>query len=125
MRYADDLANWLEQLFRTIDDNDADAFVQFMTPDCVYRFGSTAALEGHAAIREATVAFFATIDGLSHTLHRTWQDEDSVVCEGSVTYRRHDGSEVTVPFCNVFVMSDGLIHRYSIYADLNPLYATD
>jgi ketosteroid isomerase-like protein len=125
MKHADDLADWLERLFGTIDANDADAFVQFMTPDCVYRFGSAAPLEGHAAIREATVAFFAAIAGLSHRLHRTWQDEDSVVCEGSVTYHRHDGSEVTLPFCNVFVLSDGLIQRYSIYADLNPLFAAD
>ncbi|HZX23182.1 MAG TPA: nuclear transport factor 2 family protein [Woeseiaceae bacterium] len=123
MRYADDLADWLEQLFRTIDDTDADAFVQFMTSDCTYRFGAAAPLRGHAAIREATVGFFATIAGLRHRLHRTWQDEDSVVCEGSVTYRRLDGSEITLPFCNVFVLSDGLIQRYSIYADLNPLYA--
>lgn len=123
MRYADDLADWLEQLFRTIDDTDADAFVQFMTSDCTYRFGSAAPLTGHAAIREATAGFFTTIAGLSHRLHRSWQDEDSVVCEGSVTYRRLDGSEITLPFCNVFVLSDGLIQRYSIYADLNPLYA--
>ncbi|MEJ2603469.1 MAG: nuclear transport factor 2 family protein [Gammaproteobacteria bacterium] len=123
MHYTGDVDDWLRQLFRSIDDNDVDAFVGFMTPDCTYRFGSAPALQGRAAVRAATVEFFSTIDGLSHVLHRHWQDEDSVVCEGSVTYRRHDGSEITLPFCNALVLDDGLIRRYSIYADVSPLYA--
>ena len=123
MKYTGDVRDWLGQLFRSIDDNDVDAFVAFMTPDCTYRFGSAPPLEGRAAVHAATVEFFSTIRGLGHVLHRHWQDGASVVCEGSVTYHRHDGSEITLPFCNVLVLDDGLIRRYSIYADITPLYA--
>ena len=123
MRYADELGEWLETLFASIDASDADAFVNFMTPDGVFRFGSARPVKGREAIRAAVAQFFSTIDGCRHALHRSWQDDDTVVCEGDVTYRRHDGSEITLPFCNVLVLSDGLIQRYSIYADVNPLYA--
>jgi len=42
---------------------------------------------------------------------------------GEVTYTRHDGSRVTLPFANVFRLRDDLISEYLIYADLAPLYA--
>lgn len=123
MKHADDLAHWLEQIFRSIDAGDADVFVNFLTPDGSFRFGSGPVARGHAAVHGAVTGFFSTIDSCRHALHRTWHDDDTVVCEGEVTYRRHDGSEITLPFCNVLVLADGLIERYSVYADVNPLYA--
>ncbi|HKL63866.1 MAG TPA: nuclear transport factor 2 family protein [Woeseiaceae bacterium] len=124
MKHADELGRWLEEIFASIDAGDADAFVNFLSPDGTFRFGSGPAARGQQAVREAVAGFFATIDGCRHVLHRTWQDDDTVVCEGEVTYRRHDGSEITLPFCNVLALADGMIERYSVYADVAPLYAT-
>jgi ketosteroid isomerase-like protein len=124
MKHADELGRWLEEIFASIDACDADAFVNFLTPGATFRFGSGPAARGQDAVREAVAGFFATIGGCRHRLHRTWHDDDTVVCEGDVTYRRHDGSEITLPFCNVLVLADGLIERYSVYADVAPLYAT-
>lgn len=125
MKQADELSEWLGRLFDSIDAKDADAFVNFLTSDASFRFGSAPAVQGHAAIREAVEGFFATIAGSRHALLRTWLDDDGLVCEGTVTYRRHDDTEITLPFANVLVLCDGLIERYSIYADINPLYEPD
>jgi hypothetical protein len=46
-----------------------------------------------------------------------------MVCEGEVTYTRHDESEITLPFVNVFEFEGELISHYKIYADSEPLYA--
>jgi hypothetical protein len=45
------------------------------------------------------------------------------VCEGEVTYRRHDNSEITLPFADAFDLRGDLISGYRIYIDIAPLFA--
>ncbi len=116
---------WLADLFRAIDRKDVDAYLDFMTPDAVFRFGSSPGIQGHEAIRTAVAAFYDTFDALHHDLDRAWSEGDSLVVEGRTTYTRHDGSEVTVPFTDVFDLDGDRIAHYAIYADIAPLYATD
>ena len=114
---------FLDGLFQSIDAMDADRFVRFLTEDGEFRFGSSPAVNGRAAIGEAVQAFFDTIAGLSHSVTRVWRDDTSLACEGEVCYRRHDGSKVVVPFVDVFEMQGDLISSYKIYIDIAPLYA--
>lgn len=113
----------LKELFATIDSKDADRFVEFMTADGVFRFGSAPEATGRQAIREAVAGFFSSIAGLRHTLHRSLGDGVTLVCEGEATYTRHDSSEITLPFANVFELDGDLIARYKIYCDIAPLFA--
>jgi len=113
----------LEELLHAIDARDASRFVEFLAPDAVFRFGSAPIVTGRAAIGAAVGEFFRSIAGLDHRLLGRWVDGDSLACHGEVTYTRHDGSAVTLPFANVFRLRDGLIREYLIYADLAPLYA--
>ncbi len=113
----------LESLFRAIDAKDSAHFVSFLTEDCAFRFGSAPAVRGRDAVAEAVDAFFASIDGLRHVVQRTWTGNGTLACEGEVTYRRHDGSEITLPFADVFEFSGELISSYCIYIDIAPLYA--
>jgi ketosteroid isomerase-like protein len=111
------------KLFVSIDAMDTEGFLSFIAPDAEFRFGSTPPVRGHDAIRAAVEGFFSSFAALSHELQRLVADGDSVVCEGEVTYTRHDGSKVALPFCNVFETEDGLISLYRIYIDVAPLYA--
>ena len=113
----------LDKLFAAIDAKDAAAFAEFIAEDGEFRFGSAPVVKGRAAIREAVEVFFATIDGLSHSVTRIWRDNTSLACEGEVCYRRHDASEIVIPFVNVFEIEDELISAYKIYIDIAPLYA--
>lgn len=110
-------------MFAAIDHQDGAAFVSYLTEDAVFRFGSAPPVQGRSSIRAAVDAFFATIAGCSHSITRTFRDQDTVVCEGDVTYRRHDGGEVTLPFTDVLDFEAGLIGHYKIYIDIGPLYA--
>ena len=116
-------ASMLQDLFRTIDARDSRKFVSFLTPDATFRFGNAPAIAGHAAIEQAVGGFFASLKALSHQLIATWEQGDSLALQGEVTYTRHDGSQITLPFANVFRLRDGLIREYLIYADVAPLYA--
>jgi ketosteroid isomerase-like protein len=112
-----------QQLFAAIDGRDAQAFAGFLAADGEFRFGNAPPVVGRDAVRDAVAGFFGAIGGCRHRLLRAWQTEGSVACEGEVTYTRHDGSQVTLPFANVFVLRGGEIASYRIYIDNAPLFA--
>lgn len=111
------------KLFVSIDSMDTEGFLACIAPDGEFRFGSAPPVQGHAGIGEAVGGFFASIAGLSHELQRVVAQDNTVVCEGQVTYTRKDSSAITLPFCNVFETEDGLISLYRVYIDIAPLYA--
>ena len=110
-------------MFAAIDAQDSDAFVAYLTENATFRFGSAPPVQGRSAIRAAVDGFFGTIAGCTHRIDRTLRDGATLVCVGEVTYDRHDGSAVTLPFTDVFDFDDGLIASYRIYIDVAPLYA--
>lgn len=113
---------WLDDLLASIDGQNTDRFLRFLTDDAVFRFGSASPVEGRESIRVAVDGFFATIAGSKHVLNNILVDGGTLVCEGEVTYTRHDESTITLPFANIFEMEGDLISHYKIYADAGPLY---
>ena len=113
----------LDDLFSSIDEKNTERFLRFLTDDAIFRFGSAAPVQGHAAIHEAVDGFLATISGCKHVLGTILTDDGTLFCEGEVTYTRHDESEITLPFANVLEVEGELISHYKIYADAGPLYA--
>ena len=112
-----------DKLFASIDAMDTESFLGFIREDATFRFGSSPAVKGHAEIRAAVEDFFASFAALRHDLQRLVADDNVVVCEGEVTYTRHDGSSITLPFANIFEVDDGLISQYRVYIDIGPLFA--
>ena len=112
-----------EKLFASIDTMDTESFLGFIHADATFRFGSSPAVTGRAAIKVAVEDFFASFAALKHDLQRVIADGNAVACEGEVTYTRHDGSDITLPFANVFETDDGLISLYRVYIDIGPLFA--
>ena len=112
-----------DKLFASIDAMDTESFVGFVAEDCTFRFGSSPAVAGRDGIRASVNEFFSMFAALRHDLTRIVADDNSVVCEGDVTYTRHDGSRITLPFCNVFETDAGLITLYRIYIDMGPVFA--
>jgi len=110
-------------MFAAIDSKDTEAFVGFLTEDAVFRFGSAPPVRGREAIRAAVDGFFGTISGSAHNILKSLKSGPTMVCEGEVTYRRQDGTEITLPFTDVLEYDGSLISHYKIYIDINPLYA--
>jgi ketosteroid isomerase-like protein len=98
-----------------------------MTEDVAFRFGSADSVVGHAAMAAQFALMAGAIASLSHRLLAVWttaEPDPAVICEMTVTYRRHDGSEVTLPCANVFRLRDERVADYRIYMDVNPVFAT-
>jgi len=120
MQFQPDAA-WWQHLFSSIDALDAKRFAEHLTADAQFRFGNAPTMVGTQAIVAAASGFFASITACRHHLIRTWSGSNSAGCEGEVTYTRHNGSHVTVPFANVFELRGTLICAYRIYIDNSPL----
>lgn len=116
-------AEQIEALFSAIDAKDEQAFGRFLSEDVTFRFGNVPPVVGRQAAVAAVEQFFASIAGLRHDLFETWTRPDSVICRGEVTYKRHNGSQVTVPFMDYFGLADDKILHYQIYIDISPLLA--
>jgi ketosteroid isomerase-like protein len=114
---------WLRPLFGTIDAGDARGFCAYLTEDAIFRFGNAPAVRGRDAIESAVAEFFASIRRSRHQLGRVWSTAEAVALEGLVTYTRHDGSEVTLPFADTMVTRDDRVAEYRVYIDIAPLYA--
>lgn len=115
--------DWWTELFLAIDAKDAAAFVSFLTDDAEFRFGSGPSVYGKEAIETAVSQFFKAINASRHQLTRTWEDHQTRVCQGAVTYTRLDQTQVTIPFANILEMRDEKVRRYLIYVDIAPLFA--
>src|SRR5262245_16160538 len=115
--------DWWQTLFDAVDRKDTARFLTYLAPDGEFRYGNLPAGMGHEAIAAACDGFFSMIGGSRHELLHTWSDGETAACEGTVLYTRLDGSQVRIPFANVFYLRDGQIARYHIYIDSTPLFA--
>ena len=116
-------SNWTPALFASIDAKDTDRFLSYLSDDATFRFANQPAAIGHRAIGEAVDGFFAAIGASRHEVSTVWTPGDAVICQRQVTYTRHDGSVLSVPFINVFDMAGALIRHYSIYIDASALFS--
>lgn len=114
----------IESLFNDIDRMDADKFASYLDDNVRFRFGGAPVVEGKEAARQVVDNFFKAIKGIKHKKLRIWIHDDSVLYQGESTYVRHDNSEITLPFLNVFLLKGDKIKDYLIYMDINPLFAT-
>jgi len=122
---SSDVDQFIREMFAAVDAGDEERVGGFVTEGVRFRFGSAEPLTGKAALAAASRQFSASIAGLHHEITDLWQPEPgTVVVELRVTYRRHDGGEVTLPCCNIFrLSSDSLVDDYRIYMDVNPVFA--
>jgi ketosteroid isomerase-like protein len=118
-----DRKNWTTRLFQSIDNQDTEAFLAFLSDDVLFHFGNADPVRGKAAVGEVVSGFFDSVKGLHHNLVRIWNEEDVVICHGTVTYTRHDATTLTVPFANILGIGGDLIKEYLIFVDVSELHS--
>lgn len=114
----------MHDLFASIDKMDAAAFGSHLHPDVEFRFGNGDSVNGKENATAAVAGFFSSIKAIHHKMEDVQVCGDLVPSHGRVTYTRHDGSTLNVPFANMFYMQDNLIRKYYIFVDTSQLYQT-
>lgn len=113
----------VKTLFLSIDTKNIKDFADFLDDDSVFRFGNQPEVHGKANITGYVAAFFDSVHSLQHHITDTWQaDDETLICQGKVTYIRHDRSKLTVPFANILKYSGIKIREYLIFVDNSALY---
>lgn len=114
----------ITRVMDSIDRKDGKAFSEFITEDGVFKYANNEAVKGRKNIEEYVNGFFSMIKSGKHTIVKLWDDGDSIVWQGEVTYTRHDDKVMTFPFVNVFYMKGDMITDYLIHIDNTPLFAS-
>lgn len=111
------------ELFNSVDNSDANSFLTFLSDDAIFTFGNMEPVYGKDNIREFLNQFFESIDHTIHSDIEAYNAGSVWFTTGNVTYKRKDGSELKVPFCNKFEMKDeNTIKKYDIFVDNSALY---
>jgi ketosteroid isomerase-like protein len=112
----------VQAIFAAFDAKDVAALAELMTDEVRLQIGNAAIVNGKADFVEALSTFFASVAGFRHTVISVWSDLDAVIVELRVHYTRLDGTELTLPCCNVFRLRDGAVADYRVYMDITPVY---
>ena len=113
---------WVKTLFQALDAFDAHTFASFLTEDATFVFANQEPVKGKHAIRDYVARFFTSIAAIRHDVSETWTVPDAIISRGTVTYTRHNGTQLKVPFANVFRLRNERIQDYLIYVDNSKLY---
>ena len=128
----DAVISWARALYaESVDKKDARGFAAAFTETASLRFGNADPIGGRDAIEAAIAHFFTTFETLRHEDKGTRLAGDTLIIEALVTYRRHDGREVSVPAVTIFHLAGAtpgdptrpVVDDCRIYVDLTPLYA--
>jgi ketosteroid isomerase-like protein len=112
-----------QAIFAAFDAKDITALADLMTDDVRLQLGNAYVVDGKPQFIEALQTFFGSVAGFRHTVINVWSDLDAVITELRVHYTRLDGTELTLPCCNVFRLRDGAVADYRVYMDITPVYA--
>ena len=97
--------------FRTTD---REQILSCLADDVVWEIPGTFSVKGKSAFGSHIVdEGFASHPEI--TVTRMIEEDDIVVAEGHVRTRRTDGGVISLVFCDVFEMRDGLIRRLTSY----------
>jgi ketosteroid isomerase-like protein len=110
-------------IFAAFDAKDIAALAALMTDDVRLQLGNADIVKGKAEFVEALQVFFGSAAAFWHSVIHVWSDVDAVIAELKVHYTRLDGTELTLPCCNVFRLRDGAVTDYRVYMDITPVYA--
>ena len=114
--------SWIIELFATIDGMNAEKFCEFMTNDGTFHFANYPPVTGRDNLIVFLDNFYKSIKGLHHTDLHTISTPEKVVTYGTVTYTRHNDTQLAVKFCDVFLMEGKLIKLYDVFIDASQLY---
>ncbi|PXY02008.1 hypothetical protein DF185_04990 [Marinifilum breve] len=112
----------VDTLSNALDSKNLEKVLEYLSDDCVLIAGNGEAVNGKENIGKVFEGFFPAVKSTAHDVTDIFESGESLVHRGTVTYTRLDNSQLTVPFCDVFKMKDGLISEYYIYIDWSELF---
>src|ERR1700739_4022131 len=90
----------VRRMFEAGESMNVHNFVKFYADNALYQFGNFPVAYGPQGIVDTSQGFLAKVRKVVHHIENLWEiDDETVVCEMTVTYDRHDGKSFTLPCC--------------------------
>lgn len=109
------------RLYRAVDARSIPKISELLSNEVVFQLGNHDPVRGKEAVLTANASFFTSIATMTHAIENVWAQSPNVICAGYVQYRRHDGSELSLPFSTILALEKDLIVDYQVYVDISPL----
>lgn len=115
-------SNFIIDMYKAIDAKSGVGMCEFLTEDASFKFANIPAVVGKPNIIAFLDGFFQSIKAIKHTDIDTRSSGSEWFVNGTVTYTRHNDSQLQVPFGVLLKMKAELIQDYRIYVDASELY---
>lgn len=117
---------WLEQVLKSLDAKDVDAYVGYLADDVEVLFNNgDMTMRGRDQVREGLRQFWRSFGTLEHDELNIYGTDRNLVHEALNYYRTLDGRDVTVRAVAWLDRNDdGLIASMRIYNDQSPVFTT-
>ena len=114
----------VRRMFEAGESMNVNNFVKFYADDALYQFSNFPVARGPQGIIDSSQEFLKKVRKVVHHIENLWEiDDETVVCEMTVTYDRHDGKSFTLPCCDTIKIRDGKVQALKIYMDITPVFA--
>ena len=115
--------HWVLERFRAVDRKDIDGFIDMLTDDHKFVFGTRPPVVGKDEARTVVLHFWSLIGRLRHNIRRVTEAGELIFVEADVDYERLDGKVVTVPCCDVIRTRGYKLCEQRAYLDQSPVWA--
>jgi ketosteroid isomerase-like protein len=113
----------VRRMFEAGESMNVNNFVKFYADNATYQFGNFPVAHGPQGIVDSSQGFLSKVAKVVHHIDNLWEiDDETVVCEMTVTYVRHDGKSFTLPCCDTIKIKDGKVEALKIYMDITPVF---
>src|SRR5215207_7456583 len=114
----------VRKMFEAGESMKVNNFAAFYADGALYQFSNFPVVYGPQAIIDGSQGFLSKVAKVVHHIENLWEiDDETVVCEMTVTYDRHDGKSFTLPCCDTITVRDGKVQALKIYMDITPVFA--
>ena len=113
----------VRRMFQAGESMNVHNFATFYADDALYQFSNFPVVHGPQGIIDTSQGFLAKVKKVVHHIENLWEiDDETVVCEMTVTYVLHDGKSFTLPCCDTIKIRDGKVKALKIYMDITPVF---
>lgn len=122
MRASPQTTECLRSYYAALDRLELERVGQWLHEDCQIQYADGLAVSGREKILRAMELGLSQLAGIHHTLKAAWEEDDEVIFELEVTYRRRDGRTIVRPGVGIFVIDGERIRGQRLFVDASGVW---
>lgn len=118
-----DIVDWLRDYYAAMDAGRFDEIAARLHPECRCEYATGHIDVGRETIIRRAERALGALAGISHELRNVWLQDDELIFELHVTYRRRDGETIVRPGMGIFVLDENrLIRKQRLFVDASGVW---